>query len=245
MDSEWLERARRLQAIAQTGLAFTHDAYDRERYETIRAIAAEMIAAGASAATPAMAAQPRAGGSGSPGPSQADAARMLEAIFAAQSGYATPKVDVRAAVFRDDRILLVRERSDGGWTLPGGWADVGDTPSRAVEREVLEESGREVRAVKLAAVYDRNLHGHTPHLFHIWKLFFLCELIGEGAGSPAERVAGNRSPDRAWASNCETDAAEFFPENALPPLSLGRITAAQIARMFEHLREPDRATSFD
>src|SRR6185437_7356906 len=136
MDPDWLDRAKRLQALAQSGLTFTHDRFDRERFDAIRAIAAEMIATGAGA--------------------PAERAREIEVLFAAQAGYATPKVDVRAAVFRDDRILLVRERSDGRWTVPGGWADVGDSPAAAVEREVLEESGFEVRAVRLAAVYDRN-----------------------------------------------------------------------------------------
>jgi ADP-ribose pyrophosphatase YjhB (NUDIX family) len=234
MDPDWLDRAKRLQALAQSGLAFTHDQFDRERFEAIRAIAAEMIAAGAGA--------------------RAEGARGLEALFVAQAGYATPKVDVRAAVFRDDRILLVRERSDGRWTLPGGWADVGDSPAAAVEREALEESGFQVRAVKLAAVYDRNRHGHTPHVFHIWKLFFLCEIVGAAPGEPsrgptessrAPAPEGARAGERRQASWSETDAADFFPENALPPLSLGRVTAEQIAHMFEHHRDPQRATGFD
>jgi ADP-ribose pyrophosphatase YjhB (NUDIX family) len=205
MDPAWLDRAKRLQALAQSGLAFTRDPYDRERYEAIRAIAAEMIAVGTG---------------GDPG--------HIEALLGMQSGYATPKADVRAAVIREGRILMVKERSDGGWTLPGGWADVGDSPRQAVEREALEESGFEVRAVKLAAVYDRNRHGHTPHLFHIWKLFFLCELVG-GAAKPS----------------IETEAVDFFAPDALPPLSLGRVTAAQIAHMFDHHREPGRPTTFE
>jgi ADP-ribose pyrophosphatase YjhB (NUDIX family) len=219
MDPDWLDRAKRLQALAQSGLAFTHDPFDRERYEAIRLIAAQIIAAGAGAS--------------------AEAARPFEALFAAQEGYATPKVDVRAAVFRDERILLVRERCDGRWTLPGGWADVGDSPAAAVEREVLEEAGYAVRAVKLAAVYDRNRHGHTPHLFHIWKLFFLCEMAGAGSRALPQAAEPSKA---SWS---ETDAAEFFPENALPPLSLGRVTALQIAHMFEHHRDPHRAASFD
>lgn len=227
MDSDWLDRAQRLQALAQSGLAFTQDRFDRERYEAIRAIAAEMIAAGT--------------GGGAP----AETARELEALFTAQDGYATPKVDVRAAVFRDDGILLVRERSDGRWTLPGGWADVGDSPAAAVEREVLEEAGYAVRAVKLAAVYDRNRHAHTPHLFHIWKLFFLCDLVAAAPGGSVHAPVSMRGASGTSASWSETDAADFFREGALPPLSLGRVTGRQIAHMFEHLREPGRPTSFD
>ncbi len=205
MDPSWLERAKRLQAIAQTGLAYVRDPYDRERYEAVRDIAAAMIADGAGVELQALA-----------------------GLFAAESGYATPKVDVRAAVFRDERILLVKERSDGLWTVPGGWADVGDSPRAAVEREVVEESGFEVRAVKLAAVYDRNRHGHTPHLFHIWKLFFVCEITG---GSPRPSV--------------ETEAAGFFALDDLPPLSTERVTSRQIAQMLEHHRHPERPTGFD
>ncbi len=205
MDPSWLERAKRLQAIAQTGLAYVRDPYDRERYEAVRDIAAAMIADGAGVELQALA-----------------------GLFAAESGYATPKVDVRAAVFRDERILLVKERSDGLWTVPGGWADVGDSPRAAVEREVVEESGFEVRAVKLAAVYDRNRHGHTPHLFHIWKLFFVCEITG---GSPRPSV--------------ETEAAGFFALDDLPALSTERVTSRQIAQMLEHHRHPERPTAFD
>lgn len=219
MDPDWLDRAKRLQALAQSGLTFTHDRFDRERYEEIRAIAAEMIAAGAGA--------------------PAEEARKLEALFTAQQGYATPKVDVRAAVFRDGRILLVRERADGLWTLPGGWADVGDTPAAAVEREVLEESGYTVRTVKLAAVFDRNRHAHTAHLFHIWKLFFLCEIVADTSGEP---TGGGERTSASWS---ETDAADFFPENVLPALSPGKVTARQIAHMFEHHRDRGRPTSFD
>jgi ADP-ribose pyrophosphatase YjhB (NUDIX family) len=202
MDSSLLEWAQRLQAIAQTGLAFANNEYDRERYVAVRAIAAAMAARAAPAA--------------------------LEGLYAAEKGYATPKIDVRAAVFRDGRVLLVKERSDGRWTLPGGWADVGDSPAAAAEREVREESGFEARVVKVAAVFDRNRHGHTPMLFHLWKLFFVCELTGGSARA-----------------SVETEAAEFFAEDDLPPLSTGRVTAAQIHRMFEHLRDPKLPTAFD
>lgn len=203
--TDWLSWAQRLQALAQTGLTYSAEGFDRDRYAAVREIAAAMMAAG-----------------GRLDP------RPLEQVFAGQDGYATPKVDVRAAVFREGRILLVKERQDGLWTLPGGWADVGDAPSRAAERETLEESGLEVRAVKLAAVYDRNRHPHPPMVWHAWKLFFVCELLG-GEARPSD----------------ETEAVEFFPEGALPPLSVQRVTAEQIAAMFEHHRDPARPTCFD
>ena len=205
MSPKWLDWAQRLQAVAQSGLAYDPHQYDRERYEAVRQIAAEMMAVSA----------------------DCEVTRVSD-LFGCQAGYATPKVDVRAAVFRDDRILLVREREDGGWTLPGGWADIGESPARATAREVREESGYETRAIKLLALYDRNLHGHPPIAFHAYKIFLLCELLG---GSPA--------------ASSETTEVDWFPEDELPVLSVSRVTAAQIHRFFDHHRHPDWPTDFD
>lgn len=202
----WVEWATRLQALAQDGLQFAQNPFDEARYRAVRRIAAEMLAAG----------------SGWP-------MERIAALFDGETGYATPKVDVRGAVFREGEILLVRERSDGGWTLPGGWADPGDTPSEAVEREIREESGYAARAVKLLAVYDRARWGHTPpHPFAIYKLFFLCEMVGGEA----------RTSD-------ETDGVGFFREDALPELSLARVTPRQLVRFFAHARHPEWPADFD
>jgi ADP-ribose pyrophosphatase YjhB (NUDIX family) len=149
-------------------------------------------------------------------------------LFAREIGYATPKVDVRGAVFRNNTILLVKERSDGYWTLPGGWADVGESPSEVVVKEVFEESGYQTRPIKLLAVYDRNKQGHPPFPFYVYKLFFQCELIG---GSPS--------------SSIETEEVGFFCENALPELSLARLTPTQITRLFQHYYNPDFPTDYD
>jgi len=135
---------------------------------------------------------------------------------------------VRGAVFKDEGILLVRERSDGKWSLPGGWVDINDTPSGAVAREIYEESGFRARPVKLAALFDRQRHPHPPSMYHIYKLLFLCELTG----------------GEAKTSN-ETDAVQFFPVDSLPELSPGRVTRGQIERMFEHQRQRDLPTDFD
>ncbi len=206
MEPKWLDWARRLAAISQSGLTYSDNHYEIERYQTIRDIAAEMMADGG----------------------RLEKVRLVE-LFSREAGYATPKVDVRGAAFRDDTILLVKESVDGLWTLPGGWADVGDSPSEAVERELLEESGFEVRTVKLCAVYDRNKHPHKPSFpFHLYKLFFLCEITG---GEP------KTSP--------ETDAVEFFKETEIPPLSEGRVLPQQIKRMFEYYRDPSLPTDFD
>ena len=198
--------ARKLQALSQTGLTFSTNDYDRERYHAVSEIAAQLMAQ--QSETPI---------------------EVFRQMFNQQHGYATPKVDVRAAVFRDGKILLVQEASDGEWTLPGGWADVNDSPREAVEREVVEESGFRVRATKLAAVYDRAKHPHTPPFpFHIYKLFFLCEIIG---GEPK--------------TSNETLAVDFFAPDALPPLSATRILAAQVQHMFEYFKNPNLPTYFD
>jgi ADP-ribose pyrophosphatase YjhB (NUDIX family) len=205
-DPQWLSWTKRLQAIAQTGLTFTRDHYDQERYEELREIAAEMMAAGA----------------GMP-----DSEKVL-ALFSAETGYATPKVEVRGAVVRGDEILMVREREDGGWTLPGGWCDVGEAPSAMVVREVKEESGFDVKPVKLAALFDRNKHPHPPIPTHAYKLFFLCEVLG-----------GDATP------SFETPEVRFFPRHRLPNLSIARISPYQIEHMFEHAEHPEWPTSFD
>jgi ADP-ribose pyrophosphatase YjhB (NUDIX family) len=131
-------------------------------------------------------------------------------------------------VFQGDKILLTRELADGGWTLPGGWVDVNDRPGSAVEREVLEETGYEVKAVKLLALYDRNLHGHPAYIFHLYKLFFLCEFIG---GEAVDSI--------------ETAGAQFFAEDEIPPLSVSRTTPEVLARMFAHHCHPEWPTDFD
>ena len=200
-----LEWARQVQAIAQNGLAFTHDPFDRERYTQLTELVALLLARELEMPI--------------------DAAR---ALWSDEHGYATPKVDVRGGVFIHERVLLVRERSDGRWTLPGGWVDVNDAPSEAVAREILEESGYQARAVKLAALLDKNRHPHPAGVHHIYKLFFLCELTGGAA-----------------AVSAETDAAEFFPLQALPPLSTGRVLATQIERLYQHHLDPSLPTDFD
>jgi ADP-ribose pyrophosphatase YjhB (NUDIX family) len=201
----WLPIGREMRAIAQIGLTFSKDPYDRQRFERIRELAAAVIAQA----------------TGQP-------AGPLVEHFRLDAGYATPKIDVRAACFMEGRVLLVREISDRAWTLPGGWADVNETPAASVVREVSEESGFEARAVKLAAAYDYRKRNRLHHLDSIYKLFFICELTG-GSARPS----------------IETSEVAFFARDALPPLSIGRTTAAQIERMFEHAQDPTLPTDFD
>jgi ADP-ribose pyrophosphatase YjhB (NUDIX family) len=205
-EPQWLTIARELRAIAQTGLTFTADRFDRQRYERLRELAASMLAQGS-------------GGHFD----------VIIEILREGWGYATPKVDVRGAAFVDGRVLLVREIGDGKWTLPGGWADVNQSAAESVVREIAEESGFIAKARKLAAVRDYQRSGHPPrNVDSIYKMFFLCEITGGSA----------RASD-------ETSEVAFFARDALPPLSLGRTTAAQIDRMFQHADHPDLPTDFD
>jgi ADP-ribose pyrophosphatase YjhB (NUDIX family) len=206
MTPKWLFWASKLQAIAQSGLAYATSPYEIERYTAIRDLACEIMAEHSDA--------------------DIDSVR---ALFSGERGYATPKVDVRGFVLRGKNVLLIREKVDGLWSLPGGWADVNDSPSEAVTREIEEESGYKARAVKLLALYDRNRHGHTPYPFHVYKLFFQCEAEG---GDPA-------------ATGHETLDVGFFPLDRLPPLSTGRVTEAQLRRLAELAGDPISATDFD
>jgi len=205
-EPQWLGIARELRAIAQTGLAFAADRFDRQRYERVRELAASMLAQGSG-----------------------EHFDVIIEILREGWGYATPKVDVRGAAFVDGRVLLVREIGDGKWTLPGGWADVNQSAAECVVREIAEESGFVAKTLKLAAVRDYQRSGHPPrNVDSIYKMFFICEVTGGTA----------RASD-------ETSEVEFFPRDALPPLSLGRTTAAQIDRMFHHAEHPELPTDFD
>lgn len=205
---KWIEWGRKLQAISQTGLHFSQLDYDRERYYQIGSIAAEILAEYTNLSV-----------------------EELLKLNAGEFGYATPKVDVRGAVFQDGKILLVREIADRGrWTLPGGWADVNETPSQAVIREVFEESGFETKVVKLIAVYDREHQQNPPPFpYSVYKLFFHCQITG---GEP--RI------------NNEASEIAFFNETELPgDLSRSRTIESQLLKCFEHYREPNLATDFD
>ena len=206
MEPNWLKWAKELQALSQDGLNYIENEFDRERYERISNIAAEMMAE-----------------------NSATDLNFVKELFKEQVGHATPKVDVRGVVFNDNKILLVKEKSDGGWTLPGGWADPNETPAQSVEREVYEESGFYVKVKRILAVYDRVKQGHTPpYPFHIYKLFFLCEITG-----------GKKH------LSIETDGVDFFDKNNIPNLSVARTTDKQITRMFEFKNNPELPADFD
>ncbi len=205
MEPKWLEWAKELQSIAQTGLTYSKDIYDLERYEMIRNISVEIVTQYTNMDN-----------------------KTIKDLFANETGYTTPKVDVRAVVFKENKILMVREDSDGDWSLPGGWGDIGLTPSEVAIKEVKEESGFDVKAEKLVAVIDKKCHPHPPSLYHVYKIFIQCEIIG---GQLREGI--------------ETNAVNFFAENDLPSLSIARNTPSQIQLAFKHLYNPQEPVYFD
>jgi ADP-ribose pyrophosphatase YjhB (NUDIX family) len=203
--SRWLEWSREIQALAQTGYHYAVDEFQRQRYQRLMEIAAEMVSEY----------------------SNLDYSSTLEA-FNTQIGYATPRVDVRGAVFQDKRLLLVRERMDGGWTLPGGWADIGEIPSMAAEREVWEEAGFHVKARKVVGVYDANRVGKLE-LFHAYKIVFLCELVSGEARS-----------------SLETSEVAFYGREKLPEMLSGERTKLRhIQDAFACLETDNYTTVFD
>ncbi|GBR50962.1 ADP-ribose pyrophosphatase [Acetobacter pomorum] len=205
----WLVWAREIQAIAQTGLTYAQDPFDKERYEMLRNLAAQMMAKGSNGNV-----------------------QKIEDLFSQQSGYATPKLEVRVGVFDShNRMLMVREVLDSNrWTVPGGWTDVNLTASECAAKEVWEETGYTVYITKLAMVLDRTRQGHQPpEPFSITKLFFLGEITGGTA-----------------TTSIETSEVSFFAQNDIPQdISTGRITPHEITRLFAHHANPELPTDFD
>jgi ADP-ribose pyrophosphatase YjhB (NUDIX family) len=201
----WLSWAREIQALAQTGNHYADNEYQRERYHRLAEIAAEIVSRC----------------------SELECQPLADA-FHAQIGYATPRVDVRAAIFKGDWLLMVQERLDGGWTLPGGWADVGDVPSQAAEREAWEEAGLRVKARRVIGVYDANRIAPLE-VFHAYKIVFLCDLL-EGEPRPS----------------LETSAVAFFSPMELPSiLSPERTLPRHLRDAYAVLANPYLPTVFD
>jgi ADP-ribose pyrophosphatase YjhB (NUDIX family) len=201
---KWIDWAREIFALSQAGLTYSGNEFDIERYKRLQEISAEMIESQSDLSTES----------------------ALES-FSMQAGYATPKIDVRGAVIHEGKILLIQERMDGRWAMPGGWADLGDAPASVAEREVWEESGYRVKAEKVIAVLDAN-RIEPMEFYHAFKIIFLCQLIG---GEP--RVS------------YETLAVGFFDLADLPPLSSFRTNEAMLKEVFAHVRDPKRWTAFD
>ena len=202
---KWLKWAREIQQLSQTGLAFAVTDYERQRYKRLTEITAKIVEHHTSLEKEA-----------------------VEKVLMKQPGYATPKIDIRAAVIKDDKILLVQERSDERWAMPGGWADVGDIPSEVAVRETKEESGYDVKPIKVIGVFDANRSGGQLEFFHAFKIVFLCELTGGEA-----------------ATSDETQDVNFFAFDELPPLSLNRTNDKHLKEILAHLKDPQQSTFFD
>ena len=202
------EAAIRVSSLARDGLAYTTNDFDRDRWMQLEVVAADLF--GLLADRPA-----------------ADFALPLSVDV----GYVTPKVEIRGGIVDEhDRLLMMRERLDGRWSLPGGFADPLDTPSEAVVREIREETGYDAEVVKLVGVWDRDTQGHTPRYpIAMWKLFFLCRLTG-----------GHTPP-----SELETLDVGWFGLHELPELSTGRVLPHELARVLAHAHDPSLPTEFD
>ncbi|GLX68010.1 NUDIX hydrolase [Paenibacillus glycanilyticus] len=205
MEFKWLDWAKQMQAIAQTGLTYATDVYDIERYEALRQMSVEIMAEYTSVSH-----------------------EQIALTFASDNGYTTPKTDIRAVIFRDDKILLVREKIDGGWSMPGGWSDIGYSPKEVAVKETQEEAGFDTTAVRLLAVLDKKFHNHPPSPYHVYKMFILCEITG------GEATAG-----------VETSEVGFFGIDELPELSIERNTVEQVQLMFEYLHDPSKEVVLD
>ncbi|MGV4374856.1 NUDIX hydrolase [Trueperella pyogenes] len=204
MNNHWLEWATEIQAIAQAGLTYGSDVFDRERYTRLREIAAQIIAEHTDLPI-----------------------EKVADLFCNEEGYQTPKLDTRAVITSDQAILLVRE-NDGRWAMPGGWADVGLTPSQNVEKETREEAGLDVVATRVLAVHNHATHNHPRLPWSIWKIFVACE------------VRGGRFVD-----NVETTASGYFTPDNLPPLAEGKTTREQIELCLALAADPTRPVDFD
>lgn len=202
---KWLTIARDIQQLSQTGAAFAVTEYEKDRYKRLTEITAEIIEHHTTLEKEAVA-----------------------KVLMEHPGYATPKIDVRAAVIKDGKILLVQESTDNCWAMPGGWADVGDIPSEVASRECKEESGFDVKPIKVIGVFDANRVGGRLEFFHAFKIIFLCELIG-GEATPSD----------------ETLDVRFFDFNSLPPLSLNRTNEKHLNEIKLHLQNSNRQTYFD
>jgi ADP-ribose pyrophosphatase YjhB (NUDIX family) len=202
----WLKWAREIQQLSQTGLAFAVTDYEKQRYKRLTEITAEIVEHHTDLKS-----------------------EEVIKVLMAQPGYATPKIDVRAAVINDEgKILLIKEVMDKKWAMPGGWADVGNIPSEVAIRESKEESGYDVKPKKVIGVYDANRGGRPLDFFHAFKIIFLCDLVG---GEPA--------------TSDETEDVAFFSFDELPPLSQNRTNDKHIKEIISHLKDPQRSTYFD
>lgn len=205
MSFDWLQIAKEIQSLAQAGLTYSDNKYDIERYQRLRDISVTILKEYTGAPV-----------------------ERIRSLFASEEGYQTPKVDIRGVVFREGKILMVRESIDGKWTLPGGWADVGYSPFEIAEKEIFEEAGIKVSPERLLAVFDKMKHSHPPDIYHVYKLFILCRDSGQDV------KPGMETTDVGW-----------FARDEKLPLSELRITQEQISIMFDFYDNPGKEVMCD
>lgn len=201
---EWLETLNKMTGLAQSGLYYSKDVYDQERYQQLLQHVQSLLDL-----------------------NQINTDGFISNVLK-DVGYATPKMDVRAVVFKENKILLTKESEDGLWSVPGGWADVGFSAAENAEKEVFEETGLSVKATKLLSLTDRRKHPHPPMFLHVYKTFFWCEILG-----------GELTP------SIETPEVGFFARDELPSISTARVTEDQIQQFFDYLNRLPEQTYFD
>ncbi|MBJ8050460.1 NUDIX hydrolase [Bacillus cereus] len=205
MTVKWIDWVKQIQSIAQSGLTYSKDVYDLERFQQLRDISIAMMSHYTKTDW-----------------------EVVENLFASETGYQTPKVDIRAVIFQNEKLLFVKEKSDGKWALPGGWADIGYTPTEVAAKEVLEETGYKVAQFRLLAIFDKEKHQPSPSATHIYKVFIGCEIVG-----------GEKK------LSIETEDIDFFSENEIPDLSIARNTEWQIKEMFAFMKDRNKEKILD
>ncbi|HHT7239356.1 MULTISPECIES: NUDIX hydrolase N-terminal domain-containing protein [Bacillus] len=205
MTVKWIDWVKQIQSIAQAGLTYSKDVYDLERFQQLRDISVSMMSHYTKTDW-----------------------EVVENLFASETGYQTPKVDIRAVIFQNEKLLFVKEKSDGKWALPGGWADIGYTPTEVAAKEVLEETGYKVDHFRLLAIFDKEKHQPSPSATHIYKVFIGCEIVG-----------GEKK------LSIETEDIDFFSENEIPDLSIARNTEWQIKEMFAFMKDRNKERILD
>jgi ADP-ribose pyrophosphatase YjhB (NUDIX family) len=208
-DGSMLDLAKRLRTISEIGLLYSATGYDKERYEELKNLSEQMMDL-----------------------THHFAPHAASGLFQPTVDYPTPKVDIRALVLnRQKEILLVQEKSDNCWSLPGGWAEIGQTPSEVAVKEVLEETGLEVECFSLAAVFDKRVHPHPPEPYYVYKMVFYCTIKDN---SPVILKPAFDVLDAAW-----------FKIDALPPLSENRILQSQVTTVYDNILQNNFLTIFD
>ncbi|UNP78143.1 NUDIX hydrolase [Bacillus nitratireducens] len=205
MTVKWIDWVKQIQSIAQAGLMYSKDVYDIERFQQLRDISVSMMSHYTNTDW-----------------------EVVENLFASETGYQTPKVDIRAVIFQKEKLLFVKEKSDRKWALPGGWADIGYTPTEVAAKEVLEETGYKVDHFRLLAIFDKEKHQPSPSATHIYKVFIGCEIVG-----------GEKK------LSIETEDIDFFSENEIPDLSIARNTEWQIKEMFAFMKDQNKERILD